>query len=936
MRSIYLLLTILFMYGAGYGQENEEIYLSQLNVSAIKQDVLAPFVNSSMTGERLRIAGRRFPTGISVHAPSSGNLYLGGAGIRFKASVGVDDIQNRRLKAANMESLVATDGTKTFFYSTEAGQPRRLIGIGKSLDGIAPGSVEFVIKGDGKTIWSSGVVRQGDSARLVDIDVSGIQMLAFEVTDAGDGNSGDIANWADARLVMKKGGSPRVVPADYLAALNRNDDHFNKVLLPALRTLPSYREQKAENDWLLEKPAIKASVSRQGEKQIVISNGLVSRTFQISPNAATVGLKNLVTGQEFLRSVKPEALVMIDSVEYAVGGLAGQIDNGYLLAEWLDRMYSLPRSFTLDRFEVRDMKERIVSKNTRWRAANQWKATGKELVFYFNHPALDDIVVEVHYEIYDNIPLLSKWIDVKNGSSRAIRLNHFTSEIIAHHEAENYVASPKEWKRPNLYIENDYAFGGFTYEESTQSIAWEPDPSYTSQGNYAMRMPCILKSQPAVGPDMLLTAGKSLESFRTYVMPLDGTDRERNSLSQRKMYRTLAPWSTENPIFMHLTSTNPEVVKAAVDQCVETGYEMVILSFGSGLNMENQSDSNFAKFKEMADYAHSKGIQIGGYSLFSSRRINDATDVIDIKTGKPGGATFGNAPCLGSEWGIDYLKKLENFFTQTGFDILEHDGPYPGDFCASEHHPGHKGYGDSQWTQWQQTVNFYKWLRARGVYTNIPDFYFLSGSNKCSIGYREVNWSLPRAQQLVLGRQNIYDGTWTRTPSMGWTFVPLVQYHGGGAAATLEPLSEHLDAYAAHMEQNYGSGVQACYRGPRLYDTEKTKQVVKDKIAHYKKYREILNADIIHLRRPTGRDWDGILHVDPAGKQKGYALLHNPLDKKMDISIKLPLYYTGLTKTAKIRIGDQPLKLYKLNEKGEAEISLSIPAHGSIWLVIEN
>ena len=29
---------------------------------------------------------------------------------------------------------------------------------------------------------------------------------------------------------------------------------------------------------------------------------------------------------------------------------------------------------------------------------------------------------------------------------------------------------------------------------------------------------------------------------------------------------------------------------------------------------------------------------------------------------------------------------------------------------------------------------------------------------------------------------------WTKAPSLGWMFVPLTQYHGGGTAATIEPL----------------------------------------------------------------------------------------------------------------------------------------------------
>ena len=48
---------------------------------------------------------------------------------------------------------------------------------------------------------------------------------------------------------------------------------------------------------------------------------------------------------------------------------------------------------------------------------------------------------------------------------------------------------------------------------------------------------------------------------------------------------------------------------------------------------------------------------------------------------------------------------------------------------------------------------------------------------------RSTSRSLPRAQQIIHARQNIFDGTWDKTPSMGWMFVPLVEYHGGGAAA---------------------------------------------------------------------------------------------------------------------------------------------------------
>ncbi len=690
----------------------------------------------------------------------------------------------------------------------------------------------------------------------------------------------------------------------------------------------------AQKDWLLESPGIVSQVYRN-DKTVVLSNGLVSRTIRIVPNAATVGLRNLHTGEEYIRSVKPEALLTINGTSYPVGGLSGQKEHGYLKQEWLESMTSPEDAFEFRELEIRELDSGLYWEKKRWTSSTQWVRKGKEAIFHYTHPKLEGISVAVHYEIYDGLPLLGKWIEVKNMGEQSIRIDHFTGEIIAHPEKNNYVDEPSRWDLPNLYLENDYAFGGFTYVESPNAIHWETDPDYTSQVNWEYKTPCVLKSQPSLGPDYKLEGGASFESFKTYVLALDGTDRERNGLSIRKMYRTLAPWITENPIFLHLVTTLPAKVKAAIDQCAETGYEMVILSFGSGLNMEDLSEKNIDKFRELVDYAHGKGIELGGYSLFSSRKIGPETDVIDIDTGKPGGAKFGFAPCAGSQWGLDYYRKLEVFMDETGFNVLEHDGPYPGDFCASTTHPGHEGYGDSQWKQWRQVTAFYKRLRANGIYMNLPDIYHLSGSNKIGIGYREVNWSLPREQQILLGRQNIYDGTWLKPPSMAWTFVPLSQYHGGGEAATLEPLADHLNEYDAHMTQNYGSGVQACYRGPRLYDTEETRELVTRKISHYKKYRDILNADVIHLRRPDGRDWDGILHVDPKLEIKGYAMLYNPTEEDLIRQIRLPLYYTGLSETANISIGEGSFTEYLISRDYSVEVNVTIPAHGYISLMLK-
>jgi len=480
-------------------------------------------------------------------------------------------------------------------------------------------------------------------------------------------------------------------------------------------------------------------------------------------------------------------------------------------------------------------------------------------------------------------------------------------------------------------VETDYAFHGMVPANVIpHSVFWEVDPDYKTQVNYAYQTPCLLKVKPEIGPAQLIGAGASFESFRTWVLLNDDNDKDRHQLAQRKMYRIIAPWVTENPLMMHIRYSDPERVKLALDQCAEVGFEMAILTFGSGFNIENEDPAYLHEIKEMVDYAHQKGIQLGGYSLLSSRWISEEDDVINPATGTRGGVIHGSAPCLGSHWGAGYMRKLYNFYSVTGMDLLEHDGSYPGHICASTAHPGHRDLDDSQWTQWETITDFYAWCRAQGIFLNVPDWYYLNGSNKNGMGYREVNWSLPRAQQVIHTRQNIFDGTRFKTPSMGWMFVPLTEYHGGGAAATIEPLNEHLDHYRMMIAGNLGNGVQACYRGPRLFDTDSTRDMVKGWVDFYKAYRDILESDVIHAssRRADGVHPDWILHANPNLEIKGMAIVFNPRDEELTAEIPLNLYYCGLTNVAGIKVDDQPWKKYRLSNRGDVTVSVNLPRLG--------
>ncbi len=128
--------------------------LSSLDLNTLDQDWGALQKNMSVAKEPLAIAGQPFATGVGTHANST--IYIApGDSEHFTASVGMND------------------------------HPQ-------------PGSAEFIVVGDGKVLWRSGVMKTGQEARKVDVPIKGIRLLALNVTDGGDGISNDHADWAEA------------------------------------------------------------------------------------------------------------------------------------------------------------------------------------------------------------------------------------------------------------------------------------------------------------------------------------------------------------------------------------------------------------------------------------------------------------------------------------------------------------------------------------------------------------------------------------------------------------------------------------------------------------------------------------------------------------------------------------------------------------------
>lgn len=712
-------------------------------------------------------------------------------------------------------------------------------------------------------------------------------------------------------------------------------------------------------DWLVTrvtKPsALTFNPSADGlSGKLELSNGLISREFYIGDNLAAVGFRQLSSGAQFLRAVKPEARIKFDSTWYDIGGLSGQPEKSYLLESWLKDMVTDPMAFQFSGLEVRTPQPRYPWQRKYNAAHADWPPKGLQVVMHYDAPAgkkewANALKVSVHYEMYDGIPVVAKWITIRNGTGASILVNETECEVLA-------VTQDQE-KR--LHVESDYSFALANadregsalmhykgeppaYQVGGSTTKWIVDGDYHTWASHNqaedkfLGFPhhSLLVSRLPMGPSQPLPPQQEFTSFTTFELLHDSDDRERQSLAHRRFYRTLAPQVTESLLTGGITSHDRTELKQFITQMSELGFERLDVMAWPGIAHDKLDTGYVALWKEIADFARERGIVMGGYELqIASRGRGAEVDCVDPETGKPG-SLFGQSVCIASKWKDTYFPDMWKFFDRTGLMTYNMDGPYHGDVCASPSHAHHHGLEDSQWKQWRVQVDVLRELQRRNMYIPIPDWYFLNGQSATGMGYREASANLTPQQQLLLGRQYIYDGTWHKTPTMGWMTLQLVGFYTNDPRVGLEPLSANLAKYEAGLFQHLASGCQFTVRGKRLYDTPETKAMVSKWVNWFRQYRDILTSDIMHIGRPDGRDIDLMLHVNPAIENKGMLIAFNPTDRAITKTVKVPLYYTGIKGKASVMQGDGKTLVAGLHDNAFMDLQLTVPAGGFAWYLI--
>ena len=151
------------------------IQLDTLDLRLAATPTITAHSKLSAGGKPLTIAGQVFERGIGSHANGCLRINLDGMASRFTAMVGVDDDV-----------------------------------------GVSPyTSVTFRVAGDGKTLWQSPVMKAGDPALEVNVDLTGIHALTLFCDDAGAFGRFDHADWAQAAITYA-GSAPTITSGRFL------------------------------------------------------------------------------------------------------------------------------------------------------------------------------------------------------------------------------------------------------------------------------------------------------------------------------------------------------------------------------------------------------------------------------------------------------------------------------------------------------------------------------------------------------------------------------------------------------------------------------------------------------------------------------------------------------------------------------------------------
>jgi hypothetical protein len=564
---------------------------------------------------------------------------------------------------------------------------------------------------------------------------------------------------------------------------------------------------------------------------------------------------------------------------------------------------------------------------------------------------LGGVVIAVHFEMYDGLPVLRKFVAVHNDGAPAappvevqalryeqLRVPNWAPGRMSVHIPEASNPTPfDDTVKPDAGPGTEHPGVDLPSARSVQYWFFDPKYEHCCDGSLhlswtyytylSLGYSFSTAYNGSTGPGAIVQSGGGhWESLSVRLLLHDTNEVERKSLGIREMQRTLAPQLREAPVMAMINDiSTTEIFRGTIDQMASTGLNLAVLGYGCAgwcaMCREVLHNATYkAWLKGEIQYANTRGVSVSAYTLMQSAGgVPNISEDTLRRDGKRGVACF--ATDYHAQWRADVLA----FMGEVGLSGLETDGQYEGAQCADTHgdhrHNGIKG----GWSyQIQAALDFNANLKAIGAYQTGADAYYWHGANRWNHADTDAFGGLPLWEMHTVGRMYVFDSTIGRLPTSGTLWVGDIasatnaswngRYNSSHDRCEGRPRLACIDFLMAGY---YINAVQAGIHTSQLWndwDPDKTEiqRIMLKWTTFYKAHGKprtagapgVLLDKLIHLQRPDSRNLEANLHVtaDPTMPVRALLAIVNPTNVSISESLTLPLWYADMKPNDRVNI----------------------------------
>lgn len=697
---------------------------------------------------------------------------------------------------------------------------------------------------------------------------------------------------------------------------------------------------RQETDWLTQESCNVSTTVTFENNVLTISNGLISRSFLTYPAFCTIEYLRLTPiPYTFLRALAPEGNVTLNSSSFNIGGCLG-VPDGH--AEfwnpelYLDSLKPDPESFTFKSYEVSAPHEPFPwVPGTRSSPTNiKWPPQGRHVTITFSPPKSENytdfegVLPILHYEMYDCVPALTKWIQISNESPKPVIVNELYTELLRvpngapeRLTSMGYMASMPPWD-DMLTLDPHQGFPG----RSQNYWYWDPDfdapndnelhATWSYYTYLKVGYNWDMSYGGPTGPGAIVDPRDTFTAVSWKFLLHDSEELERRGLTLKRFLRVVAPQTYEAPTTMMTTNINSTVqFRSAISQAAQVGADVLIVAFGAdgycGLcdgQMLNETWRTW--FAEQVAFAKSMNVTMSAYTLMQHNGWGETVPEGEEAVNRDG--TNASVACMATDWHAKYRQNVLDFIKNTSLGGLETDGQYEAYPCAATHGDHrHNGIDGSFHAQLATTLEFNVNLKKLGVYQTSADSYVFSGTNRWNHADNDAGFRLSLWEGMTMSRNYCYDSTYFRVPTSGQYCINDMTQRtfdecGGYGLARMQCLHFALGSLLV-------SGTFPVFISDTLYvrgdqDAATIMTVVSQWFAFFKKYRPLLGTDLfLHVAPVTSRTIEVTVHSKRNCRPGEPCLIVgvvNPSNSPKKQVVPISVYYSGIKTGSTVTITD--------------------------------